>query len=392
VNNHPYEPSEPMTPKEKKNYHERRIDRKVRTMQIAAILCALFAAAGIAHGIHTLSPEGGWIIPVFAGVVAASALAALWHVVIGGVIGMVRLSMIIALFVAAVLLTFGQLGASAQAIATAVAGKSAMAAELTERVDSYAKAFSDAYAEATGWRSVAESAQVLSVGFKAQAESEQSGGHGTGKGQGPKYTSLMEASQSFGQGAEALRQLLEEAKAIEAAGNAQLTQLRSAAAAGDQTAFLAASGDIGTTIGQLNSIDPKPIIEGTGLVHASEKGINLSAETADWEAKASSVLSHRQKVAVPTFASLSVGEATRSQIFGAAAHGWILAGVIDVLPFFFLVLAFIFSREVWHNEHVVQEDHTFKSKSVEDKERLDTLRPSRHTDGQRVLPFRSPAE
>ena len=46
---------------------------------------------------------------------------------------------------------------------------------------------------------------------------------------------------------------------------------------------------------------------------------------------------------------MSLGEATRHQALGSALHGWILAGAIDVLPLFFLVLAFLLSREVWLN-------------------------------------------
>ena len=35
-------------------------------------------------------------------------------------------------------------------------------------------------------------------------------------------------------------------------------------------------------------------------------------------------------------------------------HGWILASAIDLLPLFFLILAFVFSREVWLNEEVIR--------------------------------------
>ena len=116
---------------------ERRIDSKIRLMRIAGVLCALFAAAGICHGMHEANPDGGWLVPAFAGLVAASALAIFWHVVIGSVVGMVRLSMIVTLFVAATVVTVVALGASAQAIATAVAGRAALSAELSALVDGY---------------------------------------------------------------------------------------------------------------------------------------------------------------------------------------------------------------------------------------------------------------
>ena len=120
----------------------------------------------------------------------------------------------------AVIFTGIALGASAQAIATAVSGKAALSAELSAKVDEHSKALADAYAQATSWRSVAESAQVLSIGFKGRAEMEDKGSHGSGKGQGPKWASYMEASQSFGNGAAALNALLVEAREDQQRGDA----------------------------------------------------------------------------------------------------------------------------------------------------------------------------
>jgi hypothetical protein len=37
-------------------------------------------------------------------------------------------------------------------------------------------------------------------------------------------------------------------------------------------------------------------------------------------------------------------------MFGSAAHGWILASAIDVMPFFFLIAVFLMSREPWMNQ------------------------------------------
>ena len=57
------------------NITERRIDHKVRYMRFAAVLCALFAAAGITLGIHGANLASGWLVLAFAGVVAAAGLA-----------------------------------------------------------------------------------------------------------------------------------------------------------------------------------------------------------------------------------------------------------------------------------------------------------------------------
>jgi hypothetical protein len=52
---------------------ERRIDSKIRLLRIAGVLCALFAAAGICNGIHEANPNGGWLVPAFAGTRPAHA-------------------------------------------------------------------------------------------------------------------------------------------------------------------------------------------------------------------------------------------------------------------------------------------------------------------------------
>jgi hypothetical protein len=121
----------------------------------------------------TLMADG--TMPILAGVVAASALAILWHVVIGSVVGMVRLSMIVAVFVAATLLTIIQLGASGQAIATAVSGRAALSTELSAVVDGYNQKLAKAYAEATSWGSIASAAGAKAAGYKARADTEAGG-------------------------------------------------------------------------------------------------------------------------------------------------------------------------------------------------------------------------
>ena len=187
---------------------ERRIDRPIRFLRLAGALCAMFAAVGIGHGIHQANPDGGWIVPVFAGLVAATALAIFWHVVIGMVVGMVRQTMLVALFAVAAIVTVVALGASAQAIATAVAGRAALSAELSAQVDDYNQKLAKAYAEATGWSSIATSAGAKAAGYKMQAETEAGGANGYGKGCGPRCASLRDIAAAFANGQEALNGLL----------------------------------------------------------------------------------------------------------------------------------------------------------------------------------------
>ncbi len=349
---------------------ERRIDRMVRMLQIAAVLCALFAAAGIGHGMHDANPDGGWLIPNFAGIVAATALAIFWHVVLGAVIGMVRRTSLIALFVGAMLITAVALGASAQAIATAVAGRSALSAELSLLIDGYGKSLNEAYGQATNWRGVADAANVLATGLNAQSETETSGNNGTGKGCGPRCASLTDAAASFKNGAASLQGMLDNATSERDAAAKGLGDLRAAAASGDQHAFMAAAETVAQGVAKLNAIDPRPIIDTTGMVVASKNGIDLSTETAEFRAKADKALTDRKTVSTPVFLPMSLGQATRKQAFGSALHGWILAGAIDVLPLLFLALIFILSREVWLHENVQRSSLTPTGRNQRDRRRI----------------------
>jgi hypothetical protein len=353
--------------------YQRRIDRKVRAFEMAAMICALFASIGIGGGLHEANPNGGWAVPIIAGIAAAVGFAIFWHSVMSAVTGMVRTTMLVAVFVIATVVTCIALGASAQAIATAIAGRAALAAELSANVDGYNKALAEAYTEATSWRGVAEAATVLAAGFRAQADIEAGGSHGTGKGQGPRWASLQEASQSFAHGADALNAMLAEAKDDQAAGDRQLGLLRDAAARGDQKALMDAVGKIGATIARLNAVDPKPIIANTGMVTASKNGIDLSKETAEFEAKADKALTDRKIVDVPVFVPVSLGEATRHQVLGSALHGWVLAGAIDVLPLLLLAMVFVMSREVWLQEEVRVDGLTFAGRNERDRDRVKNL-------------------
>jgi hypothetical protein len=361
------------------NITERRIDHKVRYMRFAAVLCACFAAIGIAIGIHEANLASGWLVPALAGAVAAAALAVFWHVAIGSVTGMVRRSMIITLFAISAIVTAVALGASAQAIATAVAGRSALAAELSARVDDFNVALAEAYAQATGWGSIASAALAKATGYELQAKTETTGDNGTGKGCGPRCASLRDISGAFAASAEALNSLIAHASAEREKGEATMTMLRDAASNGDQISFIRADEEISSAIARLNGIDPRPIIENTGAVVVSAKGIDQSRETKDFYAIADKALAGRKTVNAPVFVPMSLGEATRHQAFGSALHGWVLAGAIDVLPLFFLVLAFLLSREVWLNEAVVRRKPTKESRDIADREALESMmgkRPS----------------
>jgi hypothetical protein len=364
---------------------ERRIDSRIRLMRIAGMLCALFAGIGIADGIHQASPDSGWIVPVLAGIVIAPALAIFWHVVIGTVVGMIRLTMIVALFVAAIVVTAISLGASAQSIATAIAGRAALAAELSAVVDGYNQKLAKAYAEATGWSGIATSAGAKAAGYATQAETESGGSNGYGKGCGPRCASLRDISAAFRTSQQALNGLLKDASDEREKGDADMAAMRDAAARGDQNGFMAATEGVSQTIARLNAIDPRPIIVNTGAVVVSKKGIDLSKDTADFQATANKALANRQTVASPVFTPMSLGEATRKQILGAAMHGWILASAIDLLPLFFLILAFVLSREVWLNEEVIREKVTHEGQDGTDRQRLDSLMGRART----VVPFKA---
>lgn len=352
---------------------ERRIDGKTRLMKIASILCALFAAAGVAHGLHEANPDGGWLIPIFAGIVAAAALAIFWHVVIGAVVGMVRLPSIICLFVVSTIVTVVALGASAQAIATAIAGRSALSAELSAQVDAYNQRLGDAFSQATGWSSVASAAGAKGAGYEKQAETEAAGKNGTGNSCGPRCGSLQDIAASFNTSRDALNALLATAAEQRASGEKAMAMLRDAAARGDQPGFMVGAEGVSQAIAELNAIDPRPIIVNTGAVVVSDKGIDLSRDTQEFYATAEKALADRVTVDSPVFVPMSLGEATRHQVFGSALHGWILAGAIDVLPLLFLILTFAVSREVWLNEDVQRAAPTHEEKNTADREKVRSL-------------------
>jgi hypothetical protein len=366
---------------------ERRIERNVLWMRVAAVLCAFFAAAGITLGIREANVFSGWVLPAFAGLVAAAAFASFWHVSIGNVVGMIKPSMLFILFALAGIVTAVALGASAQAIATAVAGRAAVSAELSTQVNPYNDALAEAYARGTGWGSISTAAIAKSTGLNGQAELEELGQHGTGKGCGVRCAQLKEMSGAFSDAHDALDKLLKDAADDRKEGDAAMQRLRLAAVDGDQPGFMTAAGDVSSTIAKLNAIDPWPVIRNTGAVHITVKDFDLTPETKDFYAIAEKVLANRPSVNAPIFVPMSVGEATRRQVFGSALHGWVLAGAIDVLPLLLLVLAFVLSRERWLNETVTRAKLTPEGQNEQEQKKLDDMLGRR-----RVVPFRDVAE
>ena len=364
---------------------ERRLDRPLIVLRLIAVACALFAALGIAHGIHAGNPSDGWFLPVVAGVVAAAGFAGAWHVLIGVVTGMVRPTMLAGFFLAGLFITAIAVGASAQAIATALAGNSALSAELSTKVEDYNQALAEAHREGTRWSSLPGAALALSAGFKGQAESEASGFNGA-SGKGPRYAKLIDISNSFNAVAAQLSAKLADADATRDAGNDALAIMRDAAARADQTAFMEGAEGVTRAIATLNGVDPMAIVGSVGVVDVSETGFDVNDKTAAFHADAEQALDGRVQIDAPTFVPLSLGEATRRQMFGSAMHGWILAGAIDLLPFIFLFIAFVMSREVWMNGDVKRNRMVAQDRDERDRAVLDSMHGNSRRDDDRNEP------
>src|SRR5262249_24214031 len=136
---------------------KRRIDWKIRLAQVAADICALFAAVGIAVGLY-LANDGGWGLPILAGVATGIAFAAPWHLIIGAPVAMVHTGRIAVLFALAAVVTALMLTFSAQGIAQMVAGNAALVRELEGRIDVFSKALDEAYVNGTSWSELADAA------------------------------------------------------------------------------------------------------------------------------------------------------------------------------------------------------------------------------------------
>jgi hypothetical protein len=358
--------------------NERRLESKIRLLQSAAMLGALFAAAGITAGIHDADPAAGWLLPALAGIIAAVVLAGYWHHAIGSLVGAANPLRIAAWFLVSLAVTALALSFSAQGIAQAVAGNAALARELENRIAGYSTALDEAYVKGTAWSQIAEAALATAAGYEGGAKIEQAGQHGTGKGCGPLCAQDKEFADSFNEAGSRLNDLLDEAKAMRASGNAALVLLQDAAAAGDPTAFMAAGNDVNRAITDLNGIDPRAVVSMTGVIDvvkdpAGKLKLDQDGPSKAFHVTADKLLAERQFAAPVPFTPISLGEATRAQMFGSALHGWLLAGGIDVMPFIFFVCGFLTSREPWMNQTITRERQSREDKAAAESKRSDTL-------------------
>ena len=135
-------------------------------------------------------------------------------------------------FVVGVLLTVLALGASAQSIATAVAGRSALATELTQHVDAFNQALAKAHWKQPRWSSLPRAADAKAVGYDKQAQMEAEGMNGKGSGKGPRYASLKAIADAFRSGSVALQNELDRANEVHARGDDAMSVMREAATKG----------------------------------------------------------------------------------------------------------------------------------------------------------------
>jgi hypothetical protein len=357
----------------------RRLDSRVRLLQYAAMLAALFAAAGITAGLHGGDPASGWFLPTFAGIICAVVLAAYWHHAIDAFVGVANPLRIAGWFVASLVVTALALSYSAQGIAQAVSGHAALVRELENRIAGYSTALDEAYVKGTAWSPIIDVALQTASAYDYLMKDEQAGQHGTGKGCGSLCAQDKEFADNFHTGYDRLSDLLNNAKAMRDTGNAALVSLQDAAADGDQKAFLVAGGEVTRAVTDLNGIDPRAIITMTGVINVVRDpsgklaSVSLDGPTKAFHATADKLLGERQFVTPPTFTLISLGEATRAQMFGSALHGWLLAAGIDVMPFIFFFCGFLISREPWMNQMITREKQTREDKAAAESKRSDTL-------------------
>jgi heme exporter protein D len=319
--------------------------RFARFLRYVAFGCASLAAVSTTLGLHLANPSGGWLVPVFTGVVLALALGTFWHVLIEAA-ERVRTKIGTTVIVAAgILAALVALGTSASNIATAMAGRASVSAELAVRVDDYSSAVSAAHVEAKRFQPLVSVTATAAASMNGKADLEARGGNGHGAGCGPRCDTYKGTANAFGDTSARLRELGAKTDALRETGMGYVGEMRTAAAQSDQVAFAYAAQRASTVIDDLNAIDAMPLVAATGMVEVSELASTLTPETADLQDRAREITGERQQVAAPTFTPFSVGEATRAQMGGAALQAWIAAGVIDILPFLFLITVLLTARE-----------------------------------------------
>ncbi|MDT1064096.1 hypothetical protein RM190_19695 [Paracoccus sp. CPCC 101403] len=330
--------------------------RSVRALQLAAVICAAFAAIGVASGFHAADPDSGWFVPLVAGVVVAIGFSITWHVLIGAAAKTRRLLGLTVVIAGGIILAALALAASAQSIATALTGTAAVRAELSRQVTGYTDALAEAHERATWAQPLVQMTGASAAGYRALAEQEAGGEFGTGAGCGTRCAELQTFGDSWSRSASALQEQVDQADVVNRVGLDAVGRLRSAAALGDQTLFLAATQEVGTAVASLEGMVTAPdgILASTGVITVSstDRTARLDAQTADLTAKARELRPADGKTEVPVFVPQSPSEATRAQMFGASAPGWIAGLAIDGLPLLFLFIALALGFEpLLRDEH-----------------------------------------
>ena len=218
-------------------------------------------------------------------------------------------------------------------------GAPALSAEFSAQVDGYNQRLAEAYAEATGLRAASPrrpAPRPPATRSRLRRKRPAATARARVAARGARRCATSRIHSVPGQ--ERAERVARDASEQRAAGEKAMATLRDAAARGDQNAFMAGAEGVFATIAALNAIDPRPIINNTGAVVVSREGyrpVEGDGGLLCGGRQGSSRPHDRQS---PVFVPMSLGEATRRQALGSAMHGWILAGAIDVLPLFFLVL------------------------------------------------------
>lgn len=310
-------------------------ERSTRFAQYAALGCSAFAALGTGLGYYAAG--GNLLVSAAGGLVLAGALGVGWHMAIGSASRVRTLIGTTALVLGGIALTSVAIGASAQAVVVSMAGTSALSAELVARVEPISAALAQASAQAD-LAALIGSASSTAAGYRAMAAQEAEGAFGQ-SGEGPRFAVLTLAADGFDTAQRALIALDAEADELRGQGEVAVTALRGSAAAGDQKGFMTAAQQVSSVVMALQALDPGVIVQTTGIVRVQGNAVaGLDAATQQWVTQADAWADERTEVSVPVPAVISLGEAVRSQAFGAALHAWIAAAAIDLLPLIALLM------------------------------------------------------
>jgi hypothetical protein len=211
--------------------------RSSRFLRYAAISCASLAAVSTTLGLHLANPTGGWLVPAFTGVVLALALGTFWHVLIEAAERVRTKIGTTVIVVAGILAAMVALGTSASNIATAMAGRASVSAELAQRVDAYSGAVSAAHIEAKRFQPLVDVTAAADATMNGKADLEARGGNGHGAGCGPRCETYKGTANAFSGTSTRLRELIAESDALRESGMGYVGEMRAAAARSDQVAF-----------------------------------------------------------------------------------------------------------------------------------------------------------